>query len=285
MKLLGLIDLSLILILASHSKGQKWEIDVDRHINATIGSEVIIQCNFTIPPIYDTENLEVYWKKMVKSNFDTGDKHDQNAFVYHKNETFVLEKYRGKTSLIGDIKKRNCTLKIRNIEARDQDIYVRVIAKDAYSFREFPTTIYVNGHRPVTPILDNANSSINESSTGEITEMPLTTTTTTTTIYIAIFVPVAALLLIILITGIIFWRKRRSKPIARQDSGYYANFRRASSNQAKRDESCKKQDTQKLPESKNIDEPVYINFEVPLGQMHQNNDQTDSVYANVDYSQ
>lgn len=127
--------------------GQKWEIDVDRHINATTGSEVIIQCNFTIPPKYDTENPKVYWKKMVKSNFDTGDKHDQNAFVYHKNETFVLEKYRGKTSLIGDIKKRNCTLKIRNIEARDQDIYVRVIAKDAYSFREFPTTIYVNGKR------------------------------------------------------------------------------------------------------------------------------------------
>ncbi|KAG8010162.1 Myelin-associated glycoprotein [Nibea albiflora] len=154
MKLPGLIDLGLILILASHSKGQGWKISVDPRFNTTVNSDVTIKCSFTIPSKFATENPKVYWKKNVRSTFDTGDKRDQNAFVYHPNATFVLKKYGGNTELIGDIKKGNCTLKIKNIMDSDQGIYLRVIANDSYSFKRNLISIHVDDANSESPTFE-----------------------------------------------------------------------------------------------------------------------------------
>ncbi|TDH11983.1 hypothetical protein EPR50_G00066380 [Perca flavescens] len=89
-------------------------------------------------------------------------------------------------------------------------------------------------------------------------------------LYMAIFIPVAALLIIIVVVAIIFCiKKRRSQSFTREESGYYENVSRASSNQAKREESCIKQDNNTLSEVKAIDEPVYINIEAIPSQMDQ----------------
>ncbi|XP_070768528.1 uncharacterized protein [Enoplosus armatus] len=225
---------------------------------------------------YPTEDVEVYWKKPVRSKFKITD-NDKNAFVFHTNESFVLEKYKGKTKLTGNAAEGNCSLMILNIMENEPNIYVRVIAKsDNYSFIKNPVSISVSGAMPVTPE-DITNLTI--------TSTPLSTVGPTNVgmpweIYVAIFLPVAALLIIIFVAGILFYIKRkRSQSLTREDSGYYANFSTASSNQARREAFCKVQDNKKLPEPKAIDEPVYINVEAPPGEM----DHTDSVYANVDY--
>lgn len=159
MKLPGLIfDLSLILILTPRTKGgwnigfgvfqislhvvwllihkknglvlntgQEWDINVTRHIRAVRGSDVTIPCSFTYPSQYYTEDVKVYWKKNQRSEVKTDDL-DVNAFVCHTNDTFVLEKYRGKTKLIGNKDKGNCTLVIQDIRENEPFIYVRVIA-------------------------------------------------------------------------------------------------------------------------------------------------------------
>lgn len=95
---------------------------------------MIVPCTFTYPPELYTEDVQVYWKKPGRSNFDTDDI-DKNSFVFHTNDTFVLEKYRGKTKLIGNKDKGNCSLMIQGIKENEPNIYVRVIAKgDQYSF-------------------------------------------------------------------------------------------------------------------------------------------------------
>ncbi|TNN68305.1 Sialic acid-binding Ig-like lectin 12 [Liparis tanakae] len=144
MKLMGLVDLTLILILASNSKGQSWNISVTKPITATKGSNVTIKCTFTVPAAQSTPSVEVYWKKPERSKFKTFD-NDRNAFVFHPNDTLVLEKYRGKTKLIGNKINGDCSLKICGITDNVQNIYVRVIAKgDNYSFRANSVSISVS---------------------------------------------------------------------------------------------------------------------------------------------
>ncbi|XP_035528122.1 uncharacterized protein LOC118335793 [Morone saxatilis] len=281
MKLPGLINLCLIVILASLSKGQKWSINVPRHINATVGSHVTIPCTFTHPYAGNTPNVQVYWKTLSeKFKYKTNDK-DDFAFIFHTNETFVIEKYRGKTMLIGDKDKGNCSLKIKDIRFNEPRIYVRVVANNTrFSFKREFTNITVPGG-----MQDNSLPITDITFTTEVTTIEMTkmTSTPSTQMYTAIFVPVAALLIIIFVGGIIFCIKhKRSKSFTREDSGYYANFRRTSSDQAKREGSYKKED-KKLPEPKAIDEPVYINMEAPPDQMDQSMDHTEGVYANVDY--
>ncbi|KAM6935983.1 uncharacterized protein PEZ65_006249 [Lycodopsis pacificus] len=283
MKLMGLIDLTLILILASNSKGESWVVNVSRHINATLGSNVTIPCTFTIPPTYQTEGVKVYWKQREGSNFDSIT-NEKNPYVFHPNNTLVLEKYRGKTKLIGDESEGNCSLKIFDIRHNEENIYLRVIAKEEYfSFYEKFVSISVSG--PGVSPIDPA---------GRILLIPTFQRTTTSSPVgtsqepppqwqMAISVSVGAILIVIVVVGIVFGIKhKRSQSSTRKDSGYYGNFSRA--NQLKREASCKKQEHKEPSELKDIDEPVYINIEAPPNQMAQSTDHTDNIYGNVDYS-
>ncbi|XP_051261587.1 uncharacterized protein LOC127366566 isoform X4 [Dicentrarchus labrax] len=251
MKLPGLINLCLILILASLSKGQKWSIDVPRQINATEGSNVTIPCTFTHPYKSNRQNVQVYWKTLSERFQSQTTDLDKYAFIFHTNETFVIEKYRGKTMLIGDKDKGNCSLKIKDIKFNDPSVYVRIVTNDEkYSFKKILTSINVDGGVPVNslPITDITFNTL-EVTTIEMTKMTSTPST------------------------------QMSKSFTREDSGYYANFRRTSSNQAKREGSYKKED-KKLPEPQAIDEPVYINMEggqIPTNQMWDNNFVWDNV--------
>ncbi|XP_037309755.1 uncharacterized protein LOC119197492 isoform X2 [Pungitius pungitius] len=258
MKVISLIDFTLILILSSYSKGEGWNIEVSRHINATKGSNMTIQCRFTVPKNECTESVKVFWKSPEQSTFNTFDK-DQNAFIFHPNETFVLEKYRGKTQLVGNKSARNCSLKIVNISENIPNIYLRVIAKrDNYSFVKDFVSISVSGAIETgrgRGLLD------------KIQPTPISEATTTgpnkkteQRNLVAISVPVVAILVLILVVGVVLGMKR------------------------KREASGQKQENSKVSEQKDIEEPVYINFEASPDQMDQSVDHVESIYANVDSS-
>ncbi|XP_031708461.1 uncharacterized protein LOC116386421 [Anarrhichthys ocellatus] len=285
MKLMGLIDLTLILILASNSKGQSWDVHVSGHINATLGSNVTIPCTFTIPPLYQTESVKVYWKKREGSNFDSIT-NNKNPYVFHPNNTLVLEKYRGKTKLIGDESKGNCSLKINGIRHNEPNIYVRVIAKKEYfSFYDKFVSISVSGPgvSPIPPVPAVRILLIPTFQTTTISSQVSTTQESPPQWQMAISVSVGAILIVIVVVGIVFGIKhKRSKSFTREDSGHYANFSRA--NQLKSEASCKRQEHKEPSELKDIDEPVYINIEAPPDQMAQSTDHSDNIYGNVDYS-
>lgn len=124
--------------------GQKWDITVPGSINATLDSNVTIPCNFSYPEEYHTDNVKVYWKKIEKVNLPSQDK-DKNAFITHTNPMFVLEKFKNKTTVIGNANHLNCSLMILNIKENIHNIYVRVIAKDNFSFYGKTVSILVNG--------------------------------------------------------------------------------------------------------------------------------------------
>ncbi|KAK5922497.1 hypothetical protein CgunFtcFv8_019753 [Champsocephalus gunnari] len=262
MKLPSLIHLSLILMLTSEGHtDQNWNVKVTRIIQATLGSNVTIDCSFTYLPNVSSENVEVYWKTFERSNFSLDQ--DPDAFVFHPNKSLVNEKYRGKTKLFGSVTQKSCSLWIFNFTDEKLEIYMRAVGKGwMYSYREYSVSISVS----VSPTM----ATIQESSSLK---------------YTAIFVPVAALLIIICGAGIFFFLKnKRSQPLTREESGYYDNVSRVSSNQAKRNASSKTQENENTSELKVIDEPVYNNVEAPPGQMGQRMKHTENIYGNVDYS-
>ncbi len=106
---------------------------------------MFISCIFTYPLEPATEVEQVYWKKYgTEMSHIAGP--DKNAFVSHPNESFVLEQYKGKTTLVGNIAERNCTLKIEKIQDNEPNIYVRVItSQNKYSFVKRYVTIYLSG--------------------------------------------------------------------------------------------------------------------------------------------
>ncbi|XP_034084271.1 uncharacterized protein LOC117554122 [Gymnodraco acuticeps] len=280
MKLPSLIHLSLILMLTSEGHtDQIWNVKVTRNIQATLGSNVTIHCSFTYPSNVSSENVQVYWKTFERSHFSF-DK-DPDAFVFHPNKTLVNEKYRGKTKLFGSVTPKSCSLCIFNFTDEKLNIYMRAIGKGwKYSYRTYSVSISVSGDViPAIHTSDTTNIAVSS------TMATLQESSSLVYKYTAIFVPVAALLIIICGAGIFFFLKnKRSQPLTREESGYYANVSRVSSNQAKRNASSKTQENENTSELKVIDEPVYNNVEAPPGQMGQRMKHTENIYGNVDYS-
>lgn len=128
--------------------GQDWYVDVKRRIFAKPGSDVTIPCVFTYPPRHQTDNVQVYWKIQETSHFAIKD-NDVNAFVYHTNDTWVLERYRGKTRIIGNKDEGNCSLMIQDVNRNEQNLYLRVVAKnDQYSFYKKSVSITLKSENP-----------------------------------------------------------------------------------------------------------------------------------------
>ncbi|XP_077577739.1 uncharacterized protein LOC144199765 [Stigmatopora nigra] len=276
-----LFTFAAILVLTSHSYGQRWKLDVKQHYKGSKGDAVTIPCTFTYPVEHHMNNPQLFWKLFgEKSTFNTYDK-DLNAFIYHPNSTFVEERYRGKTRLVQN-NSRSCTLKIAKLMDEELKIYFRIIAKgNNYSFIRESVTISQTGLADIQVALNtgpvvptSANLLQDERKRNGLQ-----------TIFIAIFVPLAAVLMITV--GFVIWNKqRRSQSLVRDESGYYANFSRASPSKDTRDK--KKEDSKSLPDKKIVDEPVYINVQRAVAHTDTSTafgmDNKDNIYENVHLS-
>lgn len=105
-----------------------------RDVPAPLGSDVIIHCSFASPSHLDTGKVSIYWKRTVKT------------YVFHANETNVLEMYRGKTKLVGRKERGDCSLMIQNFREDNLQIYLRVIVDGSpYSFVNDSVRIRLSG--------------------------------------------------------------------------------------------------------------------------------------------
>ncbi|XP_061675869.1 uncharacterized protein LOC133500771 isoform X3 [Syngnathoides biaculeatus] len=241
-RLRPLTELALILILASHSKGETWGLKVDRRITAEKGKSVIVPCTFSYPPEHHADDLQLFWKLPKRSAFNTYD-NDQNAFFYHPNHTFVVKKYQGKTTMSGNGNDRNCTLGISSLLDDQLVIYFRIVGKEKYSFWDQRVTISARGQ-------DAATVLVHPDAILPTTPTPVDPQT----------------VVILLAAGLLVWKKHaRSQSLMREGSGYYANFSRGLPKQATRKEN--EQDNKSLPAGKVVEEPIYINVQQAASQM------------------
>uniref|UniRef100_A0A8C9QZL4 Immunoglobulin V-set domain-containing protein n=1 Tax=Scleropages formosus TaxID=113540 RepID=A0A8C9QZL4_SCLFO len=114
-------------------------IEVPKTMSALGGSCLVIPCKFLCPDLSNPINTSAgFW--LASSTTD---------FVYHTDSSKVAEQYKGRTQLIGDLKKGNCSLKIDHLQYNDNGpFYFRIeMTNYNFSFIEYKVSIAILGKR------------------------------------------------------------------------------------------------------------------------------------------
>ncbi|XP_071326802.1 myelin-associated glycoprotein [Trachinotus anak] len=127
----------LLAVICSPVFSEEWKATVVKNLDALVTSCIVLPCSFSHPKEkLPTSRLRGIW------HLSSG----KEAFVYYADETRILENFRGRTQLLGDLGQNNCTLKIDDIKNHDNGPFCFRIelartegdtsTKDKYSFVE-----------------------------------------------------------------------------------------------------------------------------------------------------
>nr|XP_055053159.1 myelin-associated glycoprotein-like [Misgurnus anguillicaudatus] len=122
---------------ASSASDNSWNAEIPKSVVGLSGSCVVIPCKFNYPSdkktYYQYQFTGIWYK-------------DASDIIYHKETSKIISKFRGRTSLLGDLHHKNCTLKINSLNNSDGGLYMfRIEIKyfNKYSFMESKVSITV----------------------------------------------------------------------------------------------------------------------------------------------
>ncbi|XP_039885383.1 sialic acid-binding Ig-like lectin 14 isoform X1 [Simochromis diagramma] len=95
-----------ICVKVTQTEASSWTIAVPSSVKGLLGSCVVIPCSYNYP------NAKVQTFTGIWTN-------DGNQVIYHPTESKMLEQYRRRTKLLGDVSKSNCSLMIENLQQND----------------------------------------------------------------------------------------------------------------------------------------------------------------------
>ncbi|XP_032415295.1 myelin-associated glycoprotein-like isoform X1 [Xiphophorus hellerii] len=124
-------------VICSSVLGDEWTADVVKSIDALVGSCVVLPCTVSHPGTYlSTSRLRGIWHRKDKSN----------EIFYHEDSTQILDSFKGRTRLLGNLGQNNCTLEIVQVKDHDNGPFcfrIELVRKDTnqptkekYSFVE-----------------------------------------------------------------------------------------------------------------------------------------------------
>uniref|UniRef100_A0A3B5L6A3 Ig-like domain-containing protein n=1 Tax=Xiphophorus couchianus TaxID=32473 RepID=A0A3B5L6A3_9TELE len=123
--------------ICSSVLGEEWTANVVKSIDALVGSCVVLPCTVSHPGTYlSTSRLRGIWHRKDKSN----------EIFYHEDSTKILDSFKGRTRLLGNLGQNNCTLEIIQVKDHDNGPFcfrIELVRKDTnqptkekYSFVE-----------------------------------------------------------------------------------------------------------------------------------------------------
>ncbi|XP_047455043.1 sialic acid-binding Ig-like lectin 12 isoform X2 [Mugil cephalus] len=131
-------------IQVTQTDGSSWTAKVPTSVKGLVGSCVVIPCSFDYP---QPENKQV-------SNYTGIWNNDANQPIYHPVKEKILEQYQNRTTLLGDIRNKNCSLKINDFRSSDGGpFYFRIEMEnyDKYSYLNYKVSIStIDEPQPVT---------------------------------------------------------------------------------------------------------------------------------------
>ncbi|XP_059194473.1 myelin-associated glycoprotein-like [Centropristis striata] len=116
------------------TEASQWTVKVPSTVKGLPGSCVVIPCSFNYPDPSDRRISEFtgMWTEV------------SHQLIYHPDKSKVMQQYRGRTELLGDVRQKNCTLKMDPLQQSDQGpFYFRIEMADyeKYSYRDNPVSI------------------------------------------------------------------------------------------------------------------------------------------------
>nr|XP_046255349.1 sialic acid-binding Ig-like lectin 12 [Scatophagus argus]XP_046255350.1 sialic acid-binding Ig-like lectin 12 [Scatophagus argus] len=134
------------------NEASSWTIEVPSSVKGLLGSCVVIPCSFNYP---EPENRVTEFTAMWKVATD--------ELIYHPVESTIMQQYRTRTELIGDVSQKNCSLKIDPLQQSDNGPFhfrIEIKGYEKYSYKKNMVSIaMISEPNPI-------NFSVNE----EVTE-------------------------------------------------------------------------------------------------------------------
>ncbi|XP_073718952.1 sialic acid-binding Ig-like lectin 13 isoform X2 [Misgurnus anguillicaudatus] len=127
---------------ASSASDNSWNAEIPKSVVGLSGSCVVIPCKFNYPSEGKTYNKF------------TGIWYKDGSVIYHKETSEIIENFKSRSTLLGDLHHKNCTLKINSLYPSDAGSYMfRIEIKDSkYSYQDNKVSITVKDS-PEQPII------------------------------------------------------------------------------------------------------------------------------------
>ncbi|XP_021447581.2 sialoadhesin-like [Oncorhynchus mykiss] len=113
-----------------------WTAEVPKSVSGLRGSCIVIPCSFNYPePEKKPSEFTGIW---FKGTHDT---------IYHPDSSNIIKDYRGRTELVGDLRQKNCSLRIDPLNDSDKGSFTfRIEMEDhnKYSYKEDKVSITVS---------------------------------------------------------------------------------------------------------------------------------------------
>ena len=116
----------------------KWEVSVPQPLTGLESSCIVLPCTYDYP---DTETHIKSWKGIWYF-------HPDNVIVYDQDSSKVGNSFKTRTSLPGELNKKNCSLQITDIKQSDKGKYwfrTEMDGYNSYSYNDNKVTISIKG--------------------------------------------------------------------------------------------------------------------------------------------
>lgn len=130
---ISLLHFPLHLTTGSQTEVSSWTIKVPSSVKGLPGSCVVIPCSFNYP---DPSSVVTEFTGMWAEG--------AHVLIYHPDKSTVKQQYRSRTELLGDIRQKNCSLKIDPLQQSDQGPFyfrIEMAGYDKFSYKENTVSI------------------------------------------------------------------------------------------------------------------------------------------------
>ncbi|XP_041709880.2 sialic acid-binding Ig-like lectin 12 [Coregonus clupeaformis] len=110
-----------------------WTAEVPSSVSGLQGSCIVIPCSFNYPePEEKPSEFTGIWFK------------DTNDVIYHPDSSKVFKDYKGRTELVGDLRQKNCSLRIHPLHRSDKGpFYFRIEIEDHKKYSYIRDTVSI----------------------------------------------------------------------------------------------------------------------------------------------
>ncbi|XP_065136668.1 sialic acid-binding Ig-like lectin 13 [Paramisgurnus dabryanus] len=135
---------------ASSASVDSWNAEIPKSVVGLSGSCVVIPCKFNYPDGKTDNEFTGIWYK------------DASDVIYHKETSKIISKFKDRTTLLGDLHHKNCTLKINSLQHNDAGPYMfRIEIKDfkyLYKDNKVSITVKDSPEQPIISVNDKVMS-------------------------------------------------------------------------------------------------------------------------------